>query len=241
MDMKEKNMNEKALILIAEDDPDIVALLKLYLEKEGYGVLSAADGREALDLVNENNVDLGIFDIMMPNMDGFELIHKVRESHGFPILVLSARGQDEDKIKGLNLGADDYLSKPFNPLEVVARVKAMLRRYHQLNPQKDEAEEEVYRTGDLELNMTTMTLTKKGQEIALTPMEMKILALLMKKPGHVYTKIQIFEQINGTYLDGDDRTLMVHISNLRDKIEDDSRNPVYLKTIRGLGYKVEKL
>ncbi|MEE3487630.1 MAG: response regulator transcription factor [Bulleidia sp.] len=234
-------MNEKALILIAEDDPDIVALLKLYLEKEGYGVLSAADGREALDLVNENNVDLGIFDIMMPNMDGFELIHKVRESHGFPILVLSARGQDEDKIKGLNLGADDYLSKPFNPLEVVARVKAMLRRYHQLNPQKDEAEEEVYRTGDLELNMTTMTLTKKGQEIALTPMEMKILALLMKKPGHVYTKIQIFEQINGTYLDGDDRTLMVHISNLRDKIEDDSRNPVYLKTIRGLGYKVEKL
>lgn len=234
-------MNEKALILIAEDDPDIVALLKLYLEKEGYGVLSAADGREALDLVNENNVDLGIFDIMMPNMDGFELIHKVRESHGFPILVLSARGHDEDKIKGLNLGADDYLSKPFNPLEVVARVKAMLRRYHQLNPQKDEAEEEVYRTGDLELNMTTMTLTKKGQEIALTPMEMKILALLMKKPGHVYTKIQIFEQINGTYLDGDDRTLMVHISNLRDKIEDDSRNPVYLKTIRGLGYKVEKL
>lgn len=234
-------MSEKALILIAEDDPDIVALLKLYLEKEGYGVLSAADGREALDLVNENNVDLGIFDIMMPNMDGFELIHKVRESHGFPILVLSARGQDEDKIKGLNLGADDYLSKPFNPLEVVARVKAMLRRYHQLNPQKDEAEEEVYRTGDLELNMTTMTLTKKGQEIALTPMEMKILALLMKTPGHVYTKIQIFEQINGTYLDGDDRTLMVHISNLRDKIEDDSRNPVYLKTIRGLGYKVEKL
>lgn len=239
--MKETYMNEKALILIAEDDPDIVALLKLYLEKEGYKVISAPDGRQALALVHENAVDLGIFDIMMPGMDGFELIREVRKDHGFPVLVLSARSQDEDKIKGLNLGADDYLSKPFNPLEVVARVKAMLRRYHQLNAQKDDAEEEVYRTGDLELNMTAMTFTKKGEEIALTPMELKILALLMKTPGRVYTKVQIFEQINGTYLEGDDRTLMVHISNLRDKIEDDSRNPVYLKTIRGLGYKVEKL
>lgn len=227
-------------ILIAEDDKDIVELLKLYLEKNGYRVLTAGDGEEALRLIESEDVDFGIFDIMMPKMDGISLIKEVRKKKNFPIMVLSAKNQDVDKIMGLDVGADDYMTKPFNPMEVVARVRAGLRRFYNLNDDTKESDNTVVRVGEFVLDPVSISITKNGENILLTPMEFKILALLMKSPGRVFTKNQIFEFINGQYIESDDNTLMVHISKLREKIEDDPKNPKYLKTVRGLGYRFER-
>lgn len=212
-------------ILIAEDDKDIVELLKLYLEKNGYRVLTAGDGEEALRLIESEDVDFGIFDIMMPKMDGISLIKEVRKKKNFPIMVLSAKNQDVDKIMGLDVGADDYMTKPFNPMEVVARVRAGLRRFYNLNDDTKESDNTVVRVGEFVLDPVSISITKNGENILLTPMEFKILALLMKSPGRVFTKNQIFEFINGQYIESDDNTLMVHISKLREKIEDDPKNP----------------
>ncbi len=234
-------MKVRRKILIAEDDSDIVEVLKIYLENEGYEVTYAGDGQSAYEQICRQRPDLAIIDIMMPVMDGYELTRKIRETMNFPILILSAKGQDSDKILGLNLGADDYLSKPFNPLEVVARVNAGIRRSCQLNDGAIQEEQEVIEIGDLSLNVKTMILSKSGKNIPLTGMEYKILRLFMSSPGTVFTRAQIYEQVTGEVFAGDDNTVMVHISNLRDKIEDDSRTPKYLKTIRGLGYKFEKL
>ena len=233
-------MEEKRYtILIAEDDADIIEVLKLYLENQGYRILSAEDGAAAYRLMEKEKVDLGIFDIMMPKMNGFELIRKVREKYNLPIIVLSAKKEDSDKILGLDLGADDYLVKPFNPLEVVARVKAAFRRYYDLNTGTDEVrEQEMLRYKELEINMQTLQLFKDGEEIKVTPTEIRILMLLMKNPGRVYTKVQIYEYLRGEYFENDENTIMVHISNLRDKIEDDPKKPEYLLTVRGLGYKL---
>jgi DNA-binding response OmpR family regulator len=176
---------------------------------------------------------------MMPKMNGYELIRKVREKYNFPIIVLSAKKEDSDKILGLDLGADDYLVKPFNPLEVVARVKAAFRRFYDLNTGTDEVrEQEVIRYRELEINMQTLQLYKNGEEIRVTPTEMRILILMMKNPGRVYTKVQIYEYLRGEYFENDENTIMVHISNLREKIEDDPKRPEYLLTVRGLGYKL---
>lgn len=231
-------MNYK--ILIAEDEQDIAELLKLYLENEGYRVFWAGNGVEALKIVEREDISLAVLDVMMPKMDGYELTRRIREISNIPILILSARDKSNDKILGLNLGADDYMAKPFDPLEIVARVNSNLRRFYQLNAEKPKHEETyILKVGDLSLDTQTLVLKKKGEEVLLTPMEYKILALLMKKPGAIYTKVQIYESTSGEYFESDDNTIMVHISNLRDKIEDNPKNPRYIKTIRGVGYKIE--
>lgn len=230
--------NRKYKILIAEDDTNIVELLKIYLEKNGYDVICCYDGFEAYQEVEKEEVDLAIFDVMMPKMNGYELTKKVRAISNIPIIILSAKNKDNDKIVGLEYGADDYMTKPFNPNEVVARVKASLRRYYDLNDDEKSAYD-LINVGELSLDLKKVQLYKKGNPISLTATEYRILSLLMKAPGKIFTKVQIFESINGYYLDSDDNTLMVHISNLRDKIEDDSKNPKYIKTVRGLGYKIE--
>lgn len=221
------------LILIAEDDADIRALLQLYLEGDGFRVLEAEDGTTALVLAREHAPDMAILDIMMPGMNGFELTRALRKYSEIPILILSAKSQDNDKILGLNLGADDYIAKPFNPVEIVARVKAQLRRAARNSS-------DVITVRELSLDTAAFQLTKSGIPIPLTPMEYKILALLMRSPGRIFTKIQLYEGAIGNYFEGDDNTMMVHISKLREKIEDDPRNPRYIITVRGLGYKLEK-
>ena len=230
--------NRKYKILIAEDDTNIVELLKIYLEKNCYDVICCYDGFEAYQELEKEEVDLAIFDVMMPKMNGYELTKKVRAISNIPIIILSAKNKDNDKIVGLEYGADDYMTKPFNPNEVVARVKASLRRYYDLNDDEKSAYD-LINVGELSLDLKKVQLYKKGNPISLTATEYRILSLLMKAPGKIFTKVQIFESINGYYLDSDDNTLMVHISNLRDKIEDDSKNPKYIKTVRGLGYKIE--
>ena len=221
------------LILIAEDDADIRALLRLYLEGDGFRVLEAEDGTTALVLAREHAPDMAILDIMMPGMNGFELTRALRKYSEIPILILSAKSQDNDKILGLNLGADDYIAKPFNPVEIVARVKAQLRRAARNSS-------DVITVRELSLDTAAFQLTKSGVPIPLTPMEYKILALLMRSPGRIFTKIQLYEGAIGNYFEGDDNTMMVHISKLREKIEDAPRNPRYIITVRGLGYKLEK-
>lgn len=222
-----------ASILIAEDDGDIRDLLRLYLESEGYRVLEAADGAAALALARENMPDMAILDVMMPELNGYELTRALRKFSDIPILILSAKSQDNDKILGLNLGADDYIAKPFNPVEIVARVKAQLRRAAR-------SSSDVITVRELSLDTAAFQLTKSGVPIPLTPMEYKILALFMRSPGRIFTKIQLYEGAIGNYFEGDDNTMMVHISKLREKIEDDPRNPRYIITVRGLGYKLEK-
>jgi len=227
-------------ILIAEDDNDIVEILRLYLENEGFDLVICNDGETALKEFQNTSVDMALLDIMMPKMNGYELIKRVRESSNIPIIVMSAKNMDSDKILGLTLGADDYLTKPFNPLEVVARIKSQLRRYYDLNSAPVEEVSNVVTVGELELDSSNLCVNKNGTPINLTPTEYKIISLMMKTPGKIFTKMQIFENINGDYYESDDNTLMVHISKIRDKIEDDPKNPVYLKTVRGLGYKIEK-
>lgn len=222
-----------AVILIAEDDGDIRGLLRLYLEGEGFRVVEAADGQAALDLARTENPDMAILDVMMPQLNGYEVTRALRRYSDIPILILSAKSQDNDKILGLNLGADDYVAKPFNPVEIVARVKAQLRRAARTGG-------EVVRVGDLALDLTAMQLEKAGMPIPLTPMEYKILAILMRSPGRIFTKVQLYEGAAGEFFEGDDNTIMVHISKLRDKIEDDPKNPRYIRTVRGLGYRFEK-
>ncbi len=223
----------KPVILIAEDDRDIRDLLRLYLEGEGYRVLEAENGAQALILAREQTPDMAILDVMMPEMSGFELTRALRRYSEIPILILSARSQDNDKILGLNLGADDYIAKPFNPVEIVARVKAQLRRALRTGS-------DVLTVGDLTLDTASFQLTKGGKQILLTPMEYKILALLMRSPGRIFTKVQLYEGAVGPYFEGDDNTMMVHISKLREKIEDDPKLPRHIITVRGLGYKLEK-
>lgn len=223
----------RPLILIAEDDADIRSLLRLYLEGEGMRVLEAADGNTALELAREHTPDMAILDVMMPGLNGFELTRALRQYSDLPILILSAKSQDNDKILGLNLGADDYIAKPFNPVEIAARVKAQLRRTARRSGN-------VLTVRDLALDTASFQLTKRGEPILLTPMEYKILAMLMRSPGRIFTKIQLYEGAIGTYFEGDDNTMMVHISKLRDKLEDDPRHPQYIITVRGLGYKLEK-
>ena len=228
-------------ILIAEDDEDIVGLLRLYLEKDGYEIISVDNGEDAFKIVKSKQISLAILDIMMPKMNGYELTKKIREITKIPIIILSAKNHDSEKILGLDLGADDYLTKPFNPLEVVARVKSLLRRCYEFKLDNVEESKKILKVGELVLNEETVSLTKNGEEIQLTPTEFKILAVLMSNPGRVYTKVQIYENINGEYFKNDDGALMVHIYRIREKIEDDSKNPMYLKTVRGLGYKIEKI
>lgn len=225
-------------ILIAEDDKDIIEILSLYLKGEGFEVLPAENGQDALAVARSEAVSLAIVDIMMPVMNGFEMIRELRTFSQIPVIVLSARDLDQDKILGLNLGADAYLTKPFNPLEVVAYVKSAIRRWENSGAGRGETPGRIV-LGELELDQERFTLHKNGEPVQLTGSEFKILAKMMKSPERVFTKAQLYECINGEYYDSDDNTMMVHISNLRAKIEDDPSHPRYIRTVRGLGYKIE--
>ena len=222
---------EKDKILIAEDDSDIRELLTLYLESNNYKVSLASNGEEALAKLESDFFDLAIVDIMMPKMNGYELIKKVRSFSDIPIIITSAKSLDNDKILGIDIGADVYITKPFNPLEVVAYVKSLLK--------KKNVKLSDITIGELILDQEIYILKKQNEEISLTSVEYKILAKMMNNPGQVFTKSQLYEYVNGGYFKNDDNTMMVHISNLRSKIEDDPAHPKYIKTIRGVGYKIE--
>ncbi|WP_091016782.1 MULTISPECIES: response regulator transcription factor [Paenibacillus] len=226
-------------VLIADDEPEIVELLQLYLEKD-YTIKTAVNGAEALQCIRSTQIDLVILDIMMPVMDGLQLIKQIRATYHMPVLFLSAKSQDHDKILGLGLGADDYIAKPFNPLEIVARVEALLRRVNQFDAAEiPVAKEENLVLGDLTLDRSQCMLFRSGTPVTLTSTEYKIMELLLDQPGRVFTRKKIYEAVWGDYYAHEDSTIMVHISNIREKIERDSRQPEYLKTIRGLGYKIE--
>ena len=222
-----------ARILVVDDEPEIADLVEVYLKSEGCTVFKCGTGTEALAVVRTQALDLAILDVMLPDISGFTLCGEIRKEHHFPVLMLTAKAEDMDKITGLTIGADDYITKPFNPVEIVARVKAQLRR-------ASRGGSDILTVRELTLDTTTFQLTKNGKQILLTPMEYKILALLMRSPGRIYTKIQLYEGAIGNYFEGDDNTMMVHISKLRDKIEDDPKSPRYIITVRGLGYKLEK-
>jgi DNA-binding response OmpR family regulator len=213
----------------------------MYLESGGHTVVATADGISALEIVKGQDIDLALLDVMMPGMDGFTLTAKIRELKNIPIMILTAKVTDNDKIQGLNLGADDYITKPFNPLEILARVNANLRRAYSLDKSTDENNGGVTLTlGELCLDTDKMLLTKNGEEVVLTPNEYKLLSHMMKNPGRVYTKSQLCEAVNGEFYDNYENAIMVHISHIRDKIEDDPKAPRYIKNIRGVGYKIEK-
>ncbi|MDQ0149583.1 response regulator transcription factor [Eubacterium multiforme] len=226
-------------ILLCDDEKEILNVLELYLSKEGYNIFKAKDGVEALKIYKNNEIHLAIVDIMMPNIDGIRVVKEFRENSNMPIIMLSAKSSDEDKILGLNIGADDYIAKPFNPLEVVARVKAQLRRVYKLTD-GDKEEKEIIKIGEVELDRYNVKVHFKNKELELTSIEYKILKYLMENAGRILTKNQIFEEVWNEVFLGGDNTIMVHISRLREKLEDNSRNPKYLKTVRGLGYKFEK-
>ena len=225
-------------ILIAEDDKDIIELLTLYLGGEGFDVLAAENGREALAIAQKEDVSAALVDIMMPVMNGYEFIRELRTFSQIPVIILSARDLDQDRILGLNIGADAYLTKPFNPLEVVAYVKSAVRRWESTKTAAGEEPGKVA-VGELELDQERFTLKKNGVPVQLTSSELKIISKMMKAPERVFTKAQLYECINGEFYNSDDNTMMVHISNLRAKVEDDPSHPRYIKTVRGLGYKIE--
>lgn len=225
-------------ILIAEDEKDIRDLVSLHLSKDDYKVFEAENGIEAINIFESNKIDLAILDVMMPKLDGFAVIKKIRESSTIPVIFVTARDEDMDKILGLGLGADDYMVKPFSPLELTARVQAQLRRYYKYTNSQNIIE---LILGDLNLDKESCTLHKGKNRVELNAKEFKILEFLMENKGKVFTKKQLYEKVWEEPYYGDDNTIMVHISHLRDKIEDDPKNPKYLKTIRGIGYKIENV
>ena len=226
-------------ILIVEDSQEIIDLIKIYLEQEEYFIYAARDGRIAVNLFEQEEIHLVILDIMLPELNGYEVIKRIRKISNVPVIILSAKNQDADKILGLNLGADDYVAKPFNPLELVARINAQIRRFYDFGGSKEKQDEKVI-IGELMLDQRECKLYKKNREIDLTYMEYKLLKLFMTEPGRVFTKAQIFELVWENEYYYTDNTVVVYISKLRDKIEDDSKNPQLIKTVRGLGYRLEK-
>ena len=218
-------------ILVCDDDKAIVEAIEIYLSQEGYHILKAYDGEQALK----------ILDVMMPRLDGIRATLKIREKHSIPIIILSAKSEDVDKILGLNVGADDYVTKPFNPLELVARVKSQLRRYTQLGGTAKKESEHVYEVGGLQINDDLKEVTVDGEKVKLTPIEYNILLLLMKNQGRVFSIDQIYESIWNEEAIGADNTVAVHIRHIREKIEINPKDPRYLKVVWGVGYKIEKM
>ena len=227
-------------ILICDDDRDIVSALDIYLTSEGYRTLKAYDGLEALRMVEENQVDLVLLDVMMPKLDGIRATAKLRERFNVPIILLTAKSEDADKVLGLNIGADDYVTKPFNPIEVMARVKSQLRRYTTLGGQSREAGSQLLENGGIAMDDGAKSVTVDGEPVSLTPLEYNILRLLLSHPGQVFSTSQIYEQVWNDPSLGSENTVAVHIRHLREKIEIDPANPRYLKVVWGLGYKMEK-
>lgn len=230
-----------AKILVCDDDKDIVEAIDIYLTQEGYEVLKAYDGDEAIKVLKRNEVDLLIMDVMMPRLDGIRATLKIRENMSLPIIILSAKSEDEDKILGLNIGADDYITKPFNPLELVARVKSQLRRYTQLGSTARSDNQSEFRTGGLVIRDDLKEVTVDGEKVKLTPIEYNILLLLVKNQGKVFSINQIYENIWNEEAIGADNTVAVHIRHIREKIEINPKEPRYLKVVWGVGYKVEKI
>ena len=226
-------------ILVCDDDKEIVDAIEIYLMQEGFGIIKAYDGDEAIEQLKKNDVKLLIIDIMMPKLDGIRATMKIREYSSIPILFLSAKSEDSDKILGLNIGADDYITKPFNPLELIARVKSHLRRYTKLGNEV-ENEEDIYRAGGLVINDDTKEVTVEGELVKLTPIEYNILLLLLKNQGRVFSIDQIYENIWEEEAIGADNTVAVHIRHIREKIEINPKEPRYLKVVWGVGYKIEK-
>ncbi|MCI5881306.1 MAG: response regulator transcription factor [Clostridium sp.] len=229
-----------ANILICDDDKEIVDAIEIYLKNEGYKVYKAYDGEEAIRILNAEDIQLLIMDVMMPKLDGIHATLKIREYSSIPIIMLSAKTEDTDKILGLNVGADDYVSKPFNPLELIARVKSNLRRYTKLGNMSAPEESNVYRIGGLCMDDDTKEVTVDGEPVRLTPIEYSILLLLVKNPGRVYSIDQIYENIWNEAAIGADNTVAVHIRHIREKSEINPKEPKYLKVVWGVGYKVEK-
>ena len=227
-------------ILVCDDDKEIVSAIEIYLSKEGYNVLKAYNGEECIEILKQNTIHLVLLDIMMPKKDGIETIVEIRKQNSIPVIMLSAKSEDEDKIKGLDLGADDYVTKPFNPQELIARVRSSLRRYTKLGAIKDEKEENVYRTGGLEINDNLKKVMVDGKEVKLTPTEYNILKFLTKNKGMVYSIEQIYQSIWEEDCYGAENIIAVHIRHIREKIEINPKEPRYLKVIWGVGYKVEK-
>lgn len=228
-----------ANILVCDDDREIVEAIEIYLKNEGYTIFKAYDGEEAISVLKREDIHLLIIDVMMPKMDGIHATLKIREYSSIPIIILSAKSEDMDKILGLNVGADDYVTKPFNPLELIARVKSNLRRYTKLGslPLEDNA---IYRIGGLCMNDETKEVTVDDEPVRLTPIEYSILFLLVKNPGKVFSIDQIYESIWNEEAIGADNTVAVHIRHIREKIEINPKEPRYLKVVWGVGYKVEK-
>lgn len=228
-------------ILIVEDDPEIRDGIEIFLRSQGYQVHKAGNGAEGLAVLEKQPIDLAIVDIMMPRMDGITMTVKLREKYEFPVIMLSAKSEETDKVMGLNIGADDYVTKPFTPLELMARVNSQLRRYTRFKNREGsgESNERVYMAGGLELNEDTVEVFVDGKPAHLTPSEFKILALLIKNPGRVFSADEIYERVwNEKAINTD--TIMVHVRNIRDKIEINPRDPKYLKVVWGVGYKIEK-
>lgn len=228
-----------ANILVCDDDKEIVEAIQIYLEQEGYHVFKAYDGIEAVEVIHNQNIQLVILDVMMPKMDGIHATLQIREYSSLPIIILSAKSEDPDKILGLNIGADDYMTKPFNPLELIARVKSNLRRYMSLGSM-EERSSTLYTVGGLCINDDTKEITVDGESVKLTPIEYNILLLLVKNQGKVFSIDQIYESIWNENAIGADNTVAVHIRHIREKIEINPKEPRYLKVVWGVGYKVDK-
>ena len=227
-------------ILVCDDDKDIVEAIEIYLQQEGYNVYKAYDGDEALQILEKEDIHLIIMDVMMPRLDGIHATLKIRENNSVPIIILSAKSEDADKILGLNVGADDYISKPFNPLELVARVKSNLRRYTKLGNVAEE-NRHIFSVGGLSINDDLKQVTVDGNNVKLTPIEYSILLLLVKNLGKVFSIDEIYESIWNEEAIGADNTVAVHIRHIREKIEINPKEPKYLKVVWGVGYKVDKV
>jgi len=224
-------------ILVVDDEVKILNMIKTYLEKEGFIVFSAEDGKTALELFKKHEPDLMVLDLMLPEMDGFDICKSVRRHSDVPIIMLTAKTEEIDKLLGLELGADDYITKPFSLRELTARIKAILRR---VNPGKTK-EREIIKRGELIIDPVDHKVKVNNRDISLTPTEFKILHLLAEHPGRVFSRLQILESVFGEIYEGYERSIDTHISNLRKKIEDDPNNPIYIKTLYGVGYRFEKM
>ena len=232
---------EQYSILVVEDDKEIRNGIEIFLRSQGYEVYQAADGIEGLEMIKQHEIHLAIVDIMMPRMNGITMTMELRKEHEFPVIMLSAKSEETDKVIGLNIGADDYVTKPFTPLELMARVNSQLRRYTRFKNKSQivEQNDRVHILGGLELNEDTVELTVDGKPVKLTPIEYKIVLLLMKNPGKVFSAEEIYERVwNEMAINTD--TIMVHVKNIRDKIEINPKEPKYLKVVWGVGYKMEK-
>lgn len=229
-------------ILVCDDDKEIVNAIEIYLSKEGYQIKKAYNGKEALKVLENTEIHLVLLDIMMPEMDGMTVASKIRETKSVPIIMLSAKSEDYDKVAGLNNGADDYITKPFNPIELIARVNSQIRRYTSFRPFQEQKEEaNFYQTGDLVINDDTKQVVVEGKEIKLTPTEYNILKFLTKNKGKVYSINQIYENVWEDEAYGAENIIAVHIRHIREKIEINPKEPKYLKVIWGIGYKIEKI